>query len=79
MKVGQKVAAFAEDPMNALKQLSCLQARRSSCTPASTAVINEENIRSESILTEIMIRSRLLSQILRWDNIEGIGERRLIW
>jgi hypothetical protein len=50
--VAQNVEASAEAPRNALKQLSWLQARRSSWTPASAAVKNEVRTRIERILAE---------------------------
>jgi hypothetical protein len=55
VNVAQKVAAFAEDAIKALKQLSWLQSRRSSWTPARTAVINEERIMIERIMAAIAI------------------------
>jgi hypothetical protein len=48
--VAQNVEASAEAPRKALKQLSWLQARRSSWTPARAAVKNEVKTKIERIL-----------------------------
>jgi hypothetical protein len=48
--VAQNVEASVEAPRKALKQLSWLQARRSSWTPASAAVKNEVKTKIERIL-----------------------------